>query len=166
MGPAPAALEVDTVDEDAGVTAPERPLAPFPDGREGLLVEVGDGAGGHRRAPEGLGRVLDPPGGDAREAHLDDGLLDRRLAPAVALDDGGLEGGSPELGHAQLDLARARDEPAGIVTAAVGLAPGGPPVALGADELGRLLVEQRVQGLLDGPPDQIFGVVAQRLLVD
>ena len=166
MGPAPAALGVDAVDEDLGAPAPERPLAPFLDGREGLLVEVGDGAGGHRRAPEDLGRVLDPPGGDAREVHLDDGLLDRRLAPAVPLDDGGLEGGSPELGHAQLDLARARDELAGVVPASVRLPSGRPLITLGAHEFGRLLVEQRVQGLLNGPPDQIFDVVAQRLLVD
>lgn len=31
-------------------------------------------------------------GQGTREAHLDDGLLDRGLAPAVALDDGHLEG--------------------------------------------------------------------------
>ena len=111
--PSPAALEVGAVDEDVGVPAPERPLAPPLDGREGLFVQVGDGARGHRRAPEDLGHVLDPPGGDAREVHLDDGLLDRGLAPAVPLDDGGLEGGAPELGHARLDLARARDELAG-----------------------------------------------------
>lgn len=42
--------------------------------------------------PEDLGDVLDPPGGDAREVHLDDGPLDRGLAPAVSLDDGRLEG--------------------------------------------------------------------------
>ena len=33
-------------------------------------------------------------------------------------------------------------------------------------ELGRILVNQRVGRLLDGPPHQIFYVFAQRLLVD
>ena len=41
--------------------------------------------------------------------------------PAVPLDDDGLEGDAPELGHAQLDLARARDELAGAVPASVRL---------------------------------------------
>lgn len=74
--PSPASLEVDAVDEDAGVPAHERPLVPFLDGCEGLLVQVGDGARGHRRAPENLGDVLYPPGRDVGEVHLDDGLLD------------------------------------------------------------------------------------------
>lgn len=43
-------------------------------------------------APEKPGYVLNPAGQGTREAHLDDGLLDRGLAPAVALDDGHLEG--------------------------------------------------------------------------
>lgn len=50
-GSSPAALEVDAVDEDVGAAALERPLPPCLDGREGPLVEVGDGAGGHRRPP-------------------------------------------------------------------------------------------------------------------
>lgn len=48
-GSSPAALEADAVDENEGIAAIERPLTPGPDGREGPLVEVGDGAGGHRR---------------------------------------------------------------------------------------------------------------------
>lgn len=166
VGPSPAALEVDTVDEDVGVAALERPLPPCLDGREGPLVEVGDGAGGHRRSPQELGDVLDPPGGDARQVHLDDGLLDRGLAPAVALDDGRLEGRPAELRHAELDFPGARDEPPRVVAAAVGLPARRPLVALGPDELGRLLVEQCVERLLDGLPHQILYVVAQRLLVD
>lgn len=71
--------------------------------------------------PEELGDVLDPPGRDAHEVQLDNGLLDRGLAPTVAL---------------------------------------------GPDELGRLLVEQRVERLLDRLPHQIIYALVQRLLVD
>lgn len=71
--------------------------------------------------PEELGDVLDPPGRDAHEVQLDNGLLDRGLAPTVAL---------------------------------------------GPDELRRLLVEQRVERLLDRLPHQIIYALVQRLLVD
>lgn len=71
--------------------------------------------------PKELGDVLDPPGRDAHEVQLDDGLLDRGQAPTVAP---------------------------------------------GPDELRRLLVEQRVERLLDGLPHQIIYVLAQRFFVD
>ena len=71
--------------------------------------------------PEELGDVLDPPSRDAHEGQLDNGLLDRGLAPTVAL---------------------------------------------GPDELGRLLVEQRVERPLDRLPHQIIYALVQRLLVD
>ena len=166
MQSCPAALEINLIDEDLGTPVLERLLTPLLDGREGLLVEVGDGVGGHRCAPLQLGDVLDAPGGDAGEVHFDDGLLDRYLAAAVALDHGGLEGCFPELGHARFDFARTRDELPGVVAARVVLPAGGPHVAPSAHELGRPLVKQGVQSLLDGPPDQILDVVAQRLLVD
>ena len=119
VGPSPAALEVDAVDEDVGVVALERPPAPGLDRRERLPVEVGDGAGGHGRSPEEFGDVLDSPGRDAREVHLDDGLLDRGLAPAVALDDGRLEGCAAQLRHVELDLSGSGDELSRIVAVAV-----------------------------------------------
>lgn len=81
--------------------------------------------------PEELGDVLDPPGGDARETHLDDGLLDRGLAPAVALDDGRPEGRAAEFRHAELDLPGPGGELSGVVAAAVGLPARRPLVALG-----------------------------------
>ena len=87
-------------------------------------------------------------------------------APAVALDDGRLEGRPAELRHTELDFPGTRDEPPRVVAAAVGLPARRPLVALGPDELGRLLVEQCVERLLDGLPHQILYVVAQRLLVD
>lgn len=71
-----------------------------------------------------------------------------------------------ELRHAELDFSDARDEPPRVVAAAVGLPARRPLVAPGPEELGRLLVEQRVGRLLDGLPHQILHVVAQRLLVD
>ena len=58
------------------------------------------------------------------------------------------------------------DEFSGIVAAAVGLPACRPLVALGPDELGRLLVKRRVEHLLDGLPHQILYVLTQRLLVD
>ena len=58
------------------------------------------------------------------------------------------------------------EELSGVVAAAVGLPARRPLVAPSPDELGRLLVEQRVERLLDGLPHQILYVLAQRLLVD
>lgn len=70
-GAAPAALEVDAVDEEVGGSRP---------------------------------RV----GGSSR--HVSTGrLLDARLAPAVALDHGGLEGRAAQLGDPELDLSAGRD---------------------------------------------------------
>ena len=162
---APATLEVDAVGEGVGEPALERPLTPLLDGREGLPVQVGDGARGHRRFSRQLGDVLDAPGGDARGVRLDDDLLDLDPAPAVPLDNGGLEGGAPELAHARLDLAGPGEELPVAAPAAVDLPSDGPPAAPDPSELRGLLIEQRVQALLDGPPDQIPDVVAQRLLV-
>lgn len=68
--------------------------------------------------------------------------------------------------YAGLDLAGPGDELSRVVAAAVCLPARRPLVAPGPDELGRLLVEQRVERLLDGPPHQILYVLAQRLLVD
>src|SRR5207248_10204628 len=75
-----------------------RPLAPRPDAGVDLLVQLADGAGADARAPQRLGDVLDAPHGDARQVHLHQRLLHRRLAPPVALDHLALEGGPAELG--------------------------------------------------------------------
>lgn len=154
------------MDEDVRVAVFERPLPPCLDGHEGPRVEVGDGVGGHRRLPQELGDVLDQQGRDARQVHLNDGLLDRGLAPAVALDDGRLEGRLAELRYADLDFPGARDEPPRVVDDALGLLARRSLVAPGPDEFRRLFVEQRVERLLDGLPHQILYVFAQRLLVD
>ena len=70
------------------------------------------------------------------ESNLDDGLLDRGLAPAVALDGGRLEGRPTELRHAELDFLGARDEPPHVVAAAVDLPARRPFVALGPTRSG------------------------------
>lgn len=90
------------------------------------------------------------------ESNLDDGLLDRGLASAVVLDDGRQEGRAAELRQAELDFPGARDEPPRVVAAAVGLPTRRPLVALGPDELGRPLVNQRVERLLDGILSRFF----------
>ena len=166
VGPSPILLEVGAVDAGVGVGAGQRPGPPLLDLREGLLVEVGDGALGHGRAPEDLARVLDPARGDAGQARLHHGLLHRALAPTVALDDLGREGRAPELGDAQLELPGTRDQPAPVVAAAVGLALVGSLVAPGVHELVGLLVEQRVDGLLDGGEHQLPDVALYGLLVE
>lgn len=71
-----------------------------------------------------------------------------------------------ELRHAELDFPDARDEPFRVVAAAVGLPARRPLIALGPDKLGHLLVERRVERLLDSIPHQALHVIAQRLLVD
>lgn len=48
VGPSPAALEIDAVDEDVGVTAVERPLPPGLDGREVTCIVFSDT---HARGP-------------------------------------------------------------------------------------------------------------------
>ena len=71
-----------------------------------------------------------------------------------------------ELLHAGLDFPDARDEPSRDVAAVVGLPVRRPLVALGPDELGRLLVERRVERLLDGLSHMVLYVIPQRFLVD
>lgn len=75
------------------------------------------------------------------ESNLDDSLLDRGLAPAVALDDGRLEGRPGELRHAELDFPDPGDELSGAMATAVGLPARRPFVALGPDELACFLVD-------------------------
>lgn len=98
VGASPAALQVYPVDAGVGVGPVERAVPPLLDRGERLLVEVRDGRGGDARHPEDLGYALDPPGRDPGEVHLDHGLLDGGLPPAVALDDRRREARPLELG--------------------------------------------------------------------
>lgn len=98
MGAAPGPLEVDAVHVDVGVGALERAVPPLLDRGKRLLAEVRDGRRRHAGAPENLARVLNPPGRDAREVHLNHGLLDGGLPALVALDDRRCEPHALELG--------------------------------------------------------------------
>lgn len=71
-----------------------------------------------------------------------------------------------ELRRAEIDFPDALVEPSRVLAAVVGIPACCPLVALGPDELGRLLFGRRVECLLDGLPHQILHVVAQRILVD
>src|SRR5262245_28241065 len=71
--------------------ARDRLIAPGVDRCVDLLVEVRDRRRRYPCAPQGLGDVLDPTHRYARQVHLDQGLLDRALAPSVTLDDRSLE---------------------------------------------------------------------------
>ena len=140
IGPAPASLQVYAVDEEIRVASGKGPGSPGLHALERLLVEVRHGAGRHARAPQYLGDVLDAARGNARQIHLDDGLLDAGLAPAVALDDGGLEGGSAQLGDVEHDLSAGGDKLPPVMPGAVRLAPRRSLVALGPDHLVGFLV--------------------------
>ena len=166
VGAAPASLQVDAVDVDVRVFAGQGPASPLLDRLEGLVVEIGDRAGGDARAPQDLADVLDAARGHPGQAHLDDGLLDAGLAPFVALDDGGGEAHALELGHLERDLARRRGESALVVPGAVRRALVGSLVRARAHELVGLLVEHGVDGLLDGFPDQLAKLGLHRLLVE
>ena len=120
VGAAPASLQVDVVDVDVRVFAGQRLAPPPVDRFERLVVEIGDRAGGDARAPQDLADVLDAPRRHAGQVHLDDGLLDRRLAPFVAFDDRRGEAHALELGHLERDLDRRRGESALVVPGADG----------------------------------------------
>ena len=165
-GAAPAALQVDAVDVDVRVFAGQRPAPPLVDRFERLLVEVGDRAGGNARAPQDLADVLDAARRHPGQVHLDDGLIDRRLAPFAALDDRRDEAHALVLGHLERELARRRGEEALAAAGAVSGALIGALIGPGADELVGLLVEHRVDGLLDGFPGQLAQFVFHGLLVE
>jgi len=112
----PGTFQHDPVEVDIGICLRDRLIPPGFNGRVDLLVEVADGSGTDLGAPEGFGDVLDPPDTDPGQIHLDEGLLHRTLSATVSLDDGGLEGLLPELGHVERDLAGPRVEPALVMT--------------------------------------------------
>ena len=96
---APVAAQVDTVHVDIRIApAPQRAVAPVLDVNVGFLVQLADG-GGRDLAPQCLGDVLHPAHGNARQIHLDEGLLHAAFPAAVPLDDGSLEGHALEPRH-------------------------------------------------------------------
>ena len=166
VGAAPASLQVDAVDVDVRIDAGQRAASPFVDCLERLVVEIGDRAGGNARAPQDFADVLDAARGHPGQVHLDDGLLHAGLAPLVALDDGGGEAHALELGHLERDLARRGGEAPLVVSRSICRPLVGALIWAGADDLVGLLVEHRVDGLLDGFPDQLAKLGLHRLLVE
>ena len=158
VGPAPASLQVYAVDERVRVAAGKRPGPPGIHAFERLLVEVRHGSGRDARAPQDLGDVLDAARGNARQVHLYDCLLDARLPSAVALYDGGLEGGAAKLGGVEHDLAARGDQLPLVMAGPVRLAGGRPLVALRPDHLVGFLVQQGVEHLLHGFPHELAKV--------
>ena len=145
--------------------APGRAVPPLPGRGERLPVEVGDGRRRDAGPPEDPGDVLDPPGRDPGEVHPDHRLLDAGLAPAVALDGRRREARALELGHVDGHLAGARGQAPVVMAGAARLPLGGAPVAPGPDKVVGLRLEQAVQRVLDGLPDQLAKIGPRALLV-
>jgi hypothetical protein len=89
----------DPVHEHVRVGLRQRALPPGVDVLVDLLELVRQGLGRHPFTPQGLADVVDPTGGDTRQIHVDERLLDRLLAATVAFDDRRLENRPLELGH-------------------------------------------------------------------
>lgn len=111
-------------------------------------------------AVDALDSVVRP---DPAPVHRREFRVGQRLGEPVAHRP---RGRPAEPRHAELDFPDARDEPSRIVAAVAVILARCPLVAFGPDGLGLLLVEQRVECLLDGLPHQVLYVIAQRLLVD
>ena len=90
--------------------------------------------------------------------HLHHGLLDAGLPAPATLDDRRGEAHPLELWHAERDLAGRRRGLALVMAGAVRPAISRPLVALRADQVVGLLVQEDVEHLLDGPPDELAQV--------
>lgn len=122
---APRAPVPHTVHEHVQVLALQRPRAPRVDVGVHPLEFVGEGLRGHPLDSRQLADVVDLAGGDARHAHVGQGLLDAFLAPAVAFDHRRFEQDALQFGHLQLERAGLGGEPAPVAAGAVRLPPAG-----------------------------------------
>jgi len=162
---APVALQVDSIQVDVGILALQWPLAPFLDVDVHLLVQLADGAGRHARTPQDLRDVLHTAHGDSREVHFDQRLLDADLALLVALDDRRLECQSAQLRHLQVHFAGLSQQ-FSVVVAGSRVDPIlAPFVPSGVRQAVGFLVQQLVQRLLHGIPDQRAQLFFYRALV-
>src|SRR5829696_6606646 len=98
------------------------PVSPRLDLGIDLLVEVRSRARADPRAPERFCYVLDGPHRDAGQIHLNQSLLDRALAAAVALDNRCLKGLATQLRDFETDRTRSRLE-VPLVVARPGIRP-------------------------------------------
>ena len=112
----------------------------------GFLVQLADGSGRDLAAPQCLRDVLHTAHGNARQVHLDEGLLHAALPAAIPLDDGSLEGHALEPGDVERDVAGGRGKVSVVVTAAVALTGLAALVAGRLRQRLRLLLQQLVQG--------------------
>ena len=91
---------------DSDAPALQGTVPPVLDVDVGFLVQFADGGGRDLAAPQRLGDVLYPAHGDARQIHLDEGLLHAALPAAIPLDDGSLEGYALEPRYMERDVTR------------------------------------------------------------
>ena len=163
---APAALQVDAVNEHVGVFPAYGPVSPFLDLAVYLLVQVAHRRSTHARAPQELRDVFHAAHGYPRQVHLDERLLHGRFPAPVALDDGGLERGQAQLGYGQVDLSGGSQKLAVVMTAAVVPALVCPLMPFRVAQLRGFLVQHRVEGFLDGLSNDSFQVVPEIFLVN
>ena len=165
-GPAPAPFVPHAVHEQVRVILFEGPATPFVDVGVYLLELVAQGLRGHAVAPQQLADIVDLPGGDAGQIHVDQRLLDALLAPTVSFDHRRLEHRPFQFRHLETHLAGLDGQVALVVAGPVGLPLPAALVARGAGDLVGLRVEHRVQGLLDAFADHPVQGGLQHGLVD
>ena len=163
---APRAPVPHAVHEHVGVFAFQRPRAPRVDVGVHPLEFVGEGLRGHPLAPQQLADVVDLAGGDARQVHVDQGLLDAFPAPAVAFDHRRFEQGALQFGHLQLERAGLGGDPAFVMVGAVRLPAAGTLVSGRPGDLVGLRVEHRVEYLGDLLRDEPVEPGLEHVLVD
>ena len=154
------------VHEHVRVFVLQRPRAPRVDVPVHLLELVAQRLGRHPLAPQQLADVVHLPGGDARQVHVDEGLLDAFLAPAVTFDHGGLEDRALQFRHLELEPAGLGGEFAFVVAGAVRPPLPGTLVSGGVGDLVGLGVEHRVQQFGDLLGDQAVEPGLEQVLVD
>ena len=108
--------------------------------------------------PQDFGDVLHTAHGDARQVHLNEGLLHAALPAAIPLDDARLEGHALAPRHMERDIAGGRGEIPVIAAAAIAL------TGLAALAAGRLcqglclFFQQLVQGFFRAASDQFLNL--------
>lgn len=121
-----------------------------------LLVQVADSRGADPRAPQELRDVFHAAYGYPGKVHFNKRLLHGRFPAPVALDDGRLERGQTQLRYGQVDLSGGSQKLAVVMTAAVVPALVSPLMPFRVAQLRGFLVQHRVEGFLDGLPDDSF----------
>ncbi len=131
-----------------------------------LLVELGDRARAHSRAPQRLGHVLDPAHRHSRQIHLHNRFLDRDLSPPIAIDNRCLKCLTTQLRHLQLNLAGLRRELPPVVSGPCVHSVRRALITLGSTHLIGLSVQQTVQRLLNCAANHLVQMPAYLPLVN